>query len=80
MAKIGENLKSVRKKHNLTQQELAEFLSTSNSMVSKLETELKPNIFINYLYFCRTKGEDLNKIFDDDFYKEFIKEHKKIKK
>lgn len=80
MAKLGENLAKIRKKYDLTMQEIADTLDTSTSTVNKLEKDKKITFFIKYLYFCKNKGEDLNKIFDDDGYKDFIKDLKKKKK
>lgn len=60
-------------------QEVADTLDTSTSTVNKLEEDKKITFFIKYLYFCKNKGEDLNKIFDDDGYKDFVKQIKKKK-
>ena len=73
----GEILKEIRKKNNLTQGELADLLGVSNSMISKIESQFEPDIFIKYIYFCLDKKEDLNKIFLDSNFKKWKEEQKK---
>lgn len=75
--KLGELLKDFRHKENISQVELANILNTSDSMISKIERSTIPNVFLNYIYFCKSKGVDLNNIFNDYYYNNFLKEQKK---
>ena len=66
---IGVSMKKERIDLGLRQIDVAFFLESSESMISHLEKEQKNNVFLNYIYFLRYNGVDLNELFDDEYFK-----------
>lgn len=64
---IGVSMKKERIDLGLRQIDVAFFLNSSESMISHLEKEQKNNVFLNYIYFLRYNGIDLNELFDDEY-------------
>lgn len=71
---IGESFKKERRDLGFRQIDVSFFLNSSESMISHLEKEPKNNIFLDYIYFMRYNGTDLNKLFDDLYFKEKSKQ------
>ena len=76
---IGVSMKKERIDLGLRQIDVAFFLNSSESMISHLEKEQKNNVFLNYIYFLRYNGVDLNELFDDEYFKILSKEFEKKK-
>lgn len=66
-----EQLKELRNKMNLTQQEMAEFLEISLSLYQKMEIGYK-NISLETLKTIKEKENDIKKIVKDFDYNFFI--------
>lgn len=66
-----EQLKELRNKMNLTQQEMAEFLEISLSLYQKMEIGYK-NISLETLKIIKKKENDIKKIVKDFDYNFFI--------
>lgn len=76
---IGVRMKKERIDLGLRQIDVAFFLDASESMISHLEKEQKNNVFLNYLYFLRFNGIDLNELFDDDYLEKLTEYFEKKK-
>ena len=76
---IGVSMKKERIDLGLRQIDVAFFLESSESMISHLEKEQKNNVFLNYIYFLRYNGIDLNELFDDEYSEILSKEFEKKK-
>lgn len=64
MKTIRETFREERMKLGITQEDIAEHLSTKQTNISYTEKSLDNNSIIRYLRFLRYKGIDLNAIFD----------------
>lgn len=60
---VGKNLKDIRIKLGLTQNEIAEYLTDKQSNISRLENKNRETLIEKYLTFLVEKGVDINKIF-----------------
>ncbi len=81
---IGVKLRNARLSKKLTQLQLAEIFDCSDKMISHLEKQEddKKSILLEYIYFAKFLGIDLNDLFDDDYFEQFknkIQKNKKFK-
>lgn len=77
-SKLGENLKRIRKEHNLSQEEFAEDLNVSRQAVSKWESNISYPDMDKILLICEKYNLNIDELFNQN-YKE-VKENKDSKK
>ena len=63
---VGKRLKNARVLSDLTQQDVADELGISKQMISVLENKASGGALVDYLILLRSKGADLNQIFNPD--------------
>lgn len=61
---LKERLKSARAAHKVRTKDAADYLGVNPSVVSYMENTAGHNNRFNYLKFLRSKGIDLNKLFE----------------
>jgi len=62
---VKKILRIYRVKHDITNKEIADSLDLSTSSISKIESGFSTISSIRYLKYLRSKGVDLNSLFDD---------------
>ena len=63
---IGKKIQEERKKLGITQNQMAKHLKCKQSNISTIEnTDSSTSTIVNYMKFFRTKGVDLNKLFEE---------------
>ena len=77
-SKLGENLKRIRKEHNLSQEEFAEDLNVSRQAVSKWESNISYPDMDKILLICEKYNLNIDELFNQN-YKE-VKENKDSKR
>lgn len=77
-SKLGENLKRIRKEHNLSQEEFAEDLNVSRQAVSKWESNISYPEMDKILLICEKYNLNIDELFNQN-YKE-VKENRNCKK
>lgn len=65
---ITGNIKEVRLQLGILQEEVAEFFNIRQSHISYIERTLDKNASVRILWYLRSRGVDLNKIFDESEY------------
>lgn len=61
---IQKMLKLARIDKNIASKDIAEYIQISNSSITSIEKDFIKNSRIKYLTYLRSKGVDLNAIFD----------------
>ncbi len=65
--KLGNKMREVRLRLNMTQEQVADFLGTDSGAVSRYERGLREPSLLELLAFSRMSGVDMEVLVDDKF-------------